>query len=172
MIYIKTGNILGFQFTPVPLPPFRTLLFIRGSGWNPLFTPPMTHLSSLNHGHLSCKPQAFEELRCVVQGAEMRHWNCRNVQGFHPLPRINRRVRKGGRGWHESNMTSTNNCNWSVQRRTLLKVVLYSWLFIISKCWILIYIKSICHSERSEESTLFMFTQKRDSSLRSEWQIV
>ena len=26
----------------------------------------------------------------------------------------------------------------------------------------------ICHSERSEESTLFMYTQGRDSSLRSE----
>ena len=109
MIYIKTGNMLGFQFAPVPLPPFQSLLFIRDSGWNPLFTSPMTHLSSLNHEHLSCKPQAFEELRCEVWEAEMRHWNCRNVQGFHPLPRINRRVRKGGRGTSTNFILTLNN---------------------------------------------------------------
>ena len=55
-----------------------------------------SHLSSLTHGHLSCKPQAFEELRCEVWEAEMCHWGRKS--GFHPLPRINRRVRKGGRG--------------------------------------------------------------------------
>ena len=36
------------QSHATPLPPFRNLLFIRDSGWNPLFTSPMTHLSFPN----------------------------------------------------------------------------------------------------------------------------
>ena len=32
-MYIKTGNILGFQFVLVPLPPSQNALFIGDSGW-------------------------------------------------------------------------------------------------------------------------------------------
>ena len=125
MIYIKTGNILGFQFAPVPLPPFRILLFIRDSGWNPLFTSPMTHLSSLNHTLQLPKPRAFVLQTTGIWGAEvcgLESWDASLElpeyavcdMGFHPLSRINRRIRKGERGWHESNTASANNCNWFV----------------------------------------------------------
>ncbi|HBO06939.1 hypothetical protein DXC20_15860 [Bacteroides sp. OM08-17BH] len=35
MIYIKTGNMLGFQFAPVPLPPFQSLPYKQevSEGW-------------------------------------------------------------------------------------------------------------------------------------------
>ena len=71
MIYIKIGNILGFQFTLVPLPPFRNLLFIRDSGWNPLFTSPMTHLSFPNPTPQFLKCLWFAGQMPVVKGAEV-----------------------------------------------------------------------------------------------------
>ena len=125
IMYIKTRNILGFQFALVPLPPFRNLLFIRDSGWNPIsqtaYSGNSNDASQLPKPHTSapqmpvvCRTNArglgswsvwFRELRCVI--GEVK-------SGFHPLSRINRRIRKGERGWHESNTASANNCNWFV----------------------------------------------------------
>ena len=74
---------------------------------------PMTHLSSLNHTPQLLKCLWFARQMFVVTGAEVWGLGSWDVSlelpgcavcdmGFHPLPCINRRVRKGGRG------TSTN----------------------------------------------------------------
>ena len=134
MIYIKTGNILGFQFAPVPLPPFRTFLFIRGSGWNPLFTPLMTHLSSRNHGHLSCKPQAFEELRCEVWEVEVRHWNYRNCSLRYGVPPAIPYKQEGSEGW--------KGYRCRLKSKNILCFDVYHNSFWYTSKWTMIYIKN------------------------------
>ena len=64
MIYIKTGNMLGFQFAPVPLPPFQSLLFIRDSGWNPVSQ--TTHPGNPNDASQLPKPHTSAPQMPVV----------------------------------------------------------------------------------------------------------
>ena len=71
MIYIKTGNMLGFQFAPVPLPPFRSLLFIRDSGWNPVSQ--TTHPGNSNDASQLPKPHTSAPLTTGICPANHRH---------------------------------------------------------------------------------------------------
>ena len=71
MIYIKIGNILGFQFTLVPLPPFRNLLFIRDSGWNPVSQ--TTHPGNPNDASQLPKAHTSAPLTTGICPANHRH---------------------------------------------------------------------------------------------------
>ncbi|WP_147399668.1 hypothetical protein [Bacteroides sp. AM10-21B] len=71
MIYIKTGNMLGFQFAPVPLPPFQSLLFIRDSGWNPVSQ--TTHPGNPNDASQLPKPHTSAPLTTGICPANHRH---------------------------------------------------------------------------------------------------